>query len=51
MAKKIDALIVMNKANKQINLTLPKKQLSKKDVVNLSKAKRVKIDLTKFYSK
>lgn len=49
MAKKISALIIMNKANKQINLTLPKKKISKKMILDLSKAKRVDIDLTKFY--
>ena len=49
MAKKISALIVMNKANKQINLTLPKKQISKKMISDLSKSKRVDIDLNKLY--
>jgi hypothetical protein len=49
MAKKLKALIVMNKANKQINLTLPKKQTSKQMLNDLKKSKRVEIDLTKFY--
>ncbi len=49
MAKKINALIVMNKANKQINLSLPKKQISKKMIEDLKKSKRVDIDLTKLY--
>ena len=51
MAKKIKALIVFNKANKQINLSLPKKQISKKMIADLSKSKRVDIDLTKLYPK
>lgn len=49
MAKKINALIVLNKANKQINLSLPKKKISKKMVEALMKSKRVDIDLTKLY--
>lgn len=51
MAKKIKALIVMNKANKQINLSLPKKMISKKLLEGLEKSKRVDIDLTRLYSK
>ncbi len=51
MAKKINAIIVFNKANKQINLSLPKKKISKKMVEELMKSKSADIDLTKLYPK
>lgn len=41
----------MNKTNKQINLSLPKKKISKKMLIELMKSKRVDIDLTKLYPK
>ena len=49
MGRKINALIVMNKANQQINLSLPKKKISKKMLEGLKSSKRVDIDLTKLY--
>ena len=51
MGKNIRALITLNKANKQINLSLPKKQISKKIIADLMKSKSVDIDLTKLYPK
>jgi len=51
MGKKIKALIIMNKANHQINLSLPKKKLSKKMLEGLKTSKRVDVDLSKLYPK
>jgi len=51
MGKKIKALITMNKANHQINLSLPKKKLSKKMLEGLKISKRVDVDLSKLYPK
>jgi len=51
MVKKIQALIVVNKKNKQINLTLPKKKISKSMLKDLGQSKRVEVDITKFYPK
>ncbi|KKN62688.1 hypothetical protein LCGC14_0509490 [marine sediment metagenome] len=51
MSNKTNALIVINKTNKQINLSLSKKKISKKMLVELMKSKKVDIDLTKLYPK
>ena len=51
MAHKIKAVIVFNKLNKQINLSLPKKKISKKVLEDLMQSKKVKIDLLKLYKK
>ena len=50
MVRKISASVVFNRRNKQINISLPKKKISKEFVKGLEKAKRVDIDLLKFYS-
>ena len=49
MAKKIKASISFNKLNKQINLSLPKKKISKNMLEGLKKSKKVEIDLIKLY--
>ena len=51
MAKKVKALIVVNKKNHQINLTLPKRKISKKTLVDLKNSKRIEIELGKSFLK
>ncbi|KKN18651.1 hypothetical protein LCGC14_0953660 [marine sediment metagenome] len=49
MARKIKATISFNKLNKQFNLSLPKKKISKNMLEGLKKSKSVEIDLLKLY--
>ena len=49
MGKNVKVSISFNKLNKQINLSLPKKKISKKMVKGLENAKSVEIDLVKLY--
>ena len=51
MAKKVRALIVLNKSNNQINLSLPRKKISKKMLLDLKNNKRIEIEFGKAYLK
>jgi len=49
MAKKFDIKLIHNKKNGQINLSIPKRKLSKKNLFNLKKAKKIKISIEEIY--
>jgi len=48
MAKKFNVKLIVNKKNGQMNFSLPKKKLSKKDLFNLTKSKKIKISIEEF---
>ncbi len=48
MGKVFDIKPVINKKNGQINFNLPKKKLSKKQLVEISEGKIIKIKLEEF---
>lgn len=50
MVKGFKVNIFKNKSNGQFNFSIPKKKLSKKMLFNLSKAKKMKINIEKLYS-
>lgn len=45
MAKKFKVNLITNKANGQMNFSLPKKKLSKKLLADITKSKKIKITI------
>ena len=49
MGEKVSVKLIKNKANGQLNFSLPKKKFSKKLLADLSKAKVMNISIDKLY--
>jgi len=48
MAKKFDVKLIINKRNGQMNFSLPKRKLSKKNIYDLKNSKKIKISIEGF---
>lgn len=49
MVKKFNLMLRHNKSNGQFNITIPKKKLSKENLLNLNKSKGVRISIEEFF--
>jgi hypothetical protein len=49
MAKKFDVKLIHNKKNGQFNISIPKRKLSKENILKLGKAKNIKFSLEELY--
>jgi len=48
MVNQFDVKLIHNKKNGQFNISIPKKKLSKKNMIDLKSAKRIKISIEGF---